>query len=328
MIYLFGDYELDTQLYELRQGGQPCPLESQVFDLLDHIIQHRDRVVTRQELLDYLWPEQFVTDAALTHRLMTARKVVGDSTRAQGAIKTVRGRGHRFVAAVQELVSETSSAMLSPPEATASPHVSGAQPVEADRRCAVCQHVNGAEALFCEACGGRLRHVCSACGQRSALSATFCPACGQPLSAAAPTALAASTPVVEAHDARLRASWEAIAGERKHVTVLYCTLDNASTLAERLGTERLHTVLHQFFDLALRHNGLDRSSGQPKLFPGIRHSVGWDASSFLKPAIPRLPHQDTPASSSLTPPPPPVQTTLSRAASCCEPQRHPAAAGT
>jgi hypothetical protein len=69
-------------------------------------------------------------------------------------------------------------------------------------------------------------------------------------------------------------------------------------------------------------------AASPNHFRGIRHSVGWDASSFLKPAIPRLPHQDTPASSSLTHPQPPVQTALSRAASCCEPLRHTAAADT
>jgi predicted ATPase/class 3 adenylate cyclase/DNA-binding winged helix-turn-helix (wHTH) protein len=251
MIYLFGDYELDTRLYELRQGGQPCPLEPQVFDLLVHLIQHRDRVVTRQELLDHLWPDQLVTDAALTHRLMTARKAVGDSTQTQRVIKTVRSRGYRFVAAVQEHPPDEPSATLSPPAATAPQHVAVSQPAAADRRCVVCQHLNNASALFCEACGGRLAHVCSGCGRIGALSATFCSACGQPLGMVVPPALAASTPAAEAHATRLRASWQAIAGERKHVTVLYCTLANASALAERLGAERLHTVLHPFFDLAL-----------------------------------------------------------------------------
>jgi class 3 adenylate cyclase/DNA-binding winged helix-turn-helix (wHTH) protein/tetratricopeptide (TPR) repeat protein len=240
MIYLFGDYELDTRLYELRQAGQLCLLEPQVFNLLAYLILHRDRVVTRQELFDRLWPDQLITDAALTHRLMTARKAVGDSAQTQSVIKTVRGRGYRFVAAVQERVPETVAA-----SATLSP-------AEADRRCAVCQHVNGAEALFCEACGVRLVHVCSGCGQISALSATFCSACGQHLGVAVPPELEASTPAAGAHDTRLQASWEALAGERKHVTVLFCTLTNASALAERLGPERLHAVLHRFFDLALR----------------------------------------------------------------------------
>lgn len=45
MIYLFGDYELDTRLYELRQAGQLCLLEPQVFNLLAYLILHRDRVV-------------------------------------------------------------------------------------------------------------------------------------------------------------------------------------------------------------------------------------------------------------------------------------------
>ena len=56
MIYRFGDYELDTQLFELRSAGTPLPLEPKVFDLLTHLIRHRDRVVTKQELLTRLWP--------------------------------------------------------------------------------------------------------------------------------------------------------------------------------------------------------------------------------------------------------------------------------
>ncbi len=57
MIYRFGDYELDTQLFELRCGGLPLPLEPKVFDLLAHLIRYRDRVVTKPELLTLLWPQ-------------------------------------------------------------------------------------------------------------------------------------------------------------------------------------------------------------------------------------------------------------------------------
>ena len=50
MMYLFDDYTLHTELYELRYAGAPCPLEPQVLDILLYLIQHRDRVVTREEL--------------------------------------------------------------------------------------------------------------------------------------------------------------------------------------------------------------------------------------------------------------------------------------
>jgi DNA-binding winged helix-turn-helix (wHTH) protein len=58
MLYLFDDFTLDTQLYELRHAGALCPLEPQVFAILRYLIQHRDRVVTRQELLEHIWPER------------------------------------------------------------------------------------------------------------------------------------------------------------------------------------------------------------------------------------------------------------------------------
>ena len=107
MIYRFDHYELDTQLFELRFVGTPLKLEPKVFDLLAHLIQHHDRVVTKQELFAHLWPEQFISEAVLNYCIMAARKAVGDSGRRQGVIKTVRGRGYRFVAAIEVHVADT-----------------------------------------------------------------------------------------------------------------------------------------------------------------------------------------------------------------------------
>jgi DNA-binding winged helix-turn-helix (wHTH) protein len=100
MLYVFGEYALDTQLYELRHAGQPCQLEPQVFNVLTYLLQHRDRVVTKDELLDQLWPNQFISEVTLHHRVMEARKAIGDSGRAQRCIKTVHRRGYRFIADV------------------------------------------------------------------------------------------------------------------------------------------------------------------------------------------------------------------------------------
>ena len=100
MIYAFGDYTLDTQRYELRHAGTLCKLEPQALDLLVYLLQHRDRVVTKQELLEHLWPDRYVGAGILTQRLMMVRKTLGDSGRAQHWIKTLHGRGYRFVAAV------------------------------------------------------------------------------------------------------------------------------------------------------------------------------------------------------------------------------------
>ena len=100
MIYAFGDYTLDIQRYELRHAGTLCQLEPQALDLLVYLLQHRHRVVTKQELLEHLWPERYVGPGILTQRLMMVRKTIGDSGRAQHCIKTLHGRGYRFVAAV------------------------------------------------------------------------------------------------------------------------------------------------------------------------------------------------------------------------------------
>ena len=118
-MYLFDDYTLDTQLYELRHAGVLCPLEPQVFDILLHLIQHRDRVVSREELLEHVWPERFISEATLDHRVMEARQAIGDSGQRQCRIKTLRGRGYRFVASVEE----GSAAGRQEPAASGSPAV-------------------------------------------------------------------------------------------------------------------------------------------------------------------------------------------------------------
>ena len=64
MRYVFGDYSLDTQRYELRRAGEFIPLGPQVFNVLAYLVAHRDRVVSRDELFSRLWPDQFVTDDA------------------------------------------------------------------------------------------------------------------------------------------------------------------------------------------------------------------------------------------------------------------------
>jgi pimeloyl-ACP methyl ester carboxylesterase/DNA-binding winged helix-turn-helix (wHTH) protein len=101
MIYAFDRYELDTGLFELRRDGEPCPLEPQAFDLLAYLVEHRDRVVTKDELIAHLWPERFISEAALTTRVLEARKALGDSGREQRYIRTVRGRGYRFTGDVR-----------------------------------------------------------------------------------------------------------------------------------------------------------------------------------------------------------------------------------
>ncbi|HEX6032122.1 MAG TPA: winged helix-turn-helix domain-containing protein [Tepidiformaceae bacterium] len=96
-IILFDDYELDIPCFELRREGAAVPLEPQVFEVLAYLVRNADRVVSKDELLDSVWPERYVTDGALNSRVMAARKAIGDSGKEQRYIKTIHGRGYRFV---------------------------------------------------------------------------------------------------------------------------------------------------------------------------------------------------------------------------------------
>ena len=102
MIYTFEDFELDTQLYELRRSGEPCRMEPQVFDILLYLVENRDRVVTKNDLFEHIWKDRFVSDSALSSRLKAARATLGDGGREQRLIKTVHGRGFRFIGHVAE----------------------------------------------------------------------------------------------------------------------------------------------------------------------------------------------------------------------------------
>ena len=102
MRYVFGDYSLDTQCYELRHAGALIPLGPQVFNVLAYLVAHRDRVVSRDELFARLWPDQFVTDDALGRCIRAARRALEDRPEAPRYITTTRGRGYRFIAPVQE----------------------------------------------------------------------------------------------------------------------------------------------------------------------------------------------------------------------------------
>lgn len=106
MIYVFGDHELDDRRYELRHAGVPVEIERKVFDVLTYLIHHRDRLIPKDELLDKLWPEVVIGEAALTRCITAARKALGDDGSKQEIIKTNYGRGYRFVAAVTERTDE------------------------------------------------------------------------------------------------------------------------------------------------------------------------------------------------------------------------------
>lgn len=111
MIYSFGGFEVDTALVEVRCDGELVSTEPQVFDLIVHLIERRDRVVRKEELLDEVWGDRFVSESTLTSRITAARQALGDNGRAQAVIKTAHGRGYRFIA---DLHTESSGGPADP----------------------------------------------------------------------------------------------------------------------------------------------------------------------------------------------------------------------
>ncbi|MEM7023628.1 MAG: AAA family ATPase, partial [Pseudomonadota bacterium] len=110
MRYLFGSHALDLNRREISAGGAAISLPPKVFGLLVHLIEQRDRAVSKEELFEKLWPGVHVSDASLTSCVKAARVAIGDDGRRQRLIRTVHGHGYRFVGQVMvESLSETAA---------------------------------------------------------------------------------------------------------------------------------------------------------------------------------------------------------------------------
>src|SRR5690606_36881870 len=110
MIYRFGPVRFDTARRELTAGGRPVPVEPQVFDLLQMLIENRERLVTKDEILERIWRGRIVSEAALSSRVKSARQAIGDDGRAQRLIRTHAKHGFRFVGEVELLAAEPAPA--------------------------------------------------------------------------------------------------------------------------------------------------------------------------------------------------------------------------
>ncbi|HEY0143756.1 MAG TPA: winged helix-turn-helix domain-containing protein [Thermoanaerobaculia bacterium] len=96
-MFRFGEYQLDLDRYELRRGGDVVKTEPRVLELLHYLIEQRERVVPKEELLDTVWGGTIVSESALTSTIRDARRALADSPTEPRWIKTVYGRGLRFV---------------------------------------------------------------------------------------------------------------------------------------------------------------------------------------------------------------------------------------
>ena len=102
MIYHFEDFALDVDRRELRRGDELIPVEPQVFDLIQYLIRNRERVVSKDDLVDAVWQGRIVSDASLASRVSGARSALRDSGEEQRLIHTVPRKGFRFIGTVRE----------------------------------------------------------------------------------------------------------------------------------------------------------------------------------------------------------------------------------
>ena len=109
MIYRLGAIEIDTVNFVLTRNGRQVAVEPLVFDLIAYLVRNRDRLLTRDELLDEIWPGRVVSDTSLSNHIKSARKALGDDGQAQKIIKTIHGRGYRFVGEIEAITNPDST---------------------------------------------------------------------------------------------------------------------------------------------------------------------------------------------------------------------------
>jgi pimeloyl-ACP methyl ester carboxylesterase/DNA-binding winged helix-turn-helix (wHTH) protein len=143
MVYEFGEFALDTRRHELRRRGEPHHLEPQVYAVLCHLLEHRDRLVTSKELIDEVWGHRFVTPGTLNSRIKALRQALGDDGAAQRVIQTVRGRGFRLVVEVRT-VADTHRTSV----ATASSDGAAAMPTGARQQIMFCRAHDGVRIAY------------------------------------------------------------------------------------------------------------------------------------------------------------------------------------
>lgn len=117
MVLGFGDHRLDLARRELRRGSDLIAIEPKAFDLLAYLVQHRDRVVTKDDLVRTVWDGRIVSESALTTRINAVRRALGDDGRAQRLVRTFNRKGLRFVGEVRELPAPAAPAASLPADA-------------------------------------------------------------------------------------------------------------------------------------------------------------------------------------------------------------------
>jgi TolB-like protein len=123
--YVFGDFALDPDRRELTRNAEAVAIGPQVFDLLLFLVQNRERVVSKDDLLDSVWSGRIVSESTLTSHINAVRKAIGDSGGEQRLIRTIARKGFRFVGDVRE--ADASEAFAVPDAKTATSKEASAQ---------------------------------------------------------------------------------------------------------------------------------------------------------------------------------------------------------
>jgi TolB-like protein/Tfp pilus assembly protein PilF len=123
--FQFSNHVLDAGLRELTRGGEAVAVEPQVFDLLVYLVENRDRVVSKDDLIETIWNGRIVSESTLTSRINAARTAVGDSGKDQAVIRTIARKGFRFVGEISKpngaIVSQGAPAQAELPQFETSP---------------------------------------------------------------------------------------------------------------------------------------------------------------------------------------------------------------
>jgi DNA-binding winged helix-turn-helix (wHTH) protein len=164
----FEDFRLDPVNARLWRGAEPLALPPKVFDVLHSLVTHPDRLVTKDELLDTVWPNTAVTDAVVRVAIGTLRKVLDDTQQPFCVIATVPRRGYRFLTPVTVVPPPPLAPAPAPPPpggGLSGPAIAAHQEDGAPWRCARCHQPLSRTARFCVACGTAVAQTCQACGQ-------------------------------------------------------------------------------------------------------------------------------------------------------------------